>query len=334
MSGSSVDDTKFKELLLDLHGDRRNAAWFGIVITHALWITAVTLATVFPAWWTVVPAFVVVGFMQYRLVMSCHEAVHKTLLFPRWLNELVGLTHCSMVGINFVRYRRQHDEHHRAHRIDHDPDAYIYEPIMRAKSGWRRVGVWLLGTFAEVIEKFRQKGVAREESTQIARTARWHSILVVVTQVALLSVFTITVGWWGYFVFWFGPLLTIAVLINRTRVTIEHGLPHLEQGITAQQVDDADQETIDILTNAIERFLIAPFDFNYHYSHHRIQSVPHYNNQRLSESLDLIESGPSRRVRASYLSLLIRTLWSKPCQEQTSFKRPSQPARSIERRAA
>ena len=36
--------------------------------------------------------------------MSCHEAVHKTLLFPKWLNESVGLIHCSMVGINFTRY--------------------------------------------------------------------------------------------------------------------------------------------------------------------------------------------------------------------------------------
>jgi fatty acid desaturase len=323
MSDNAASNANLKSILLDLHGDRRNVASFGIVITHLLWISSVLAVVAFPTWWTVASAFIVVGLMQYRLVMSCHEAVHKTLLFPQWLNEVVGLLHCSMVGLNFIRYRRQHDEHHRAHHINHDPDAYIYEPIMRAESGWRRVCVWLFGTFSEVIEKFRQKGVAKEENPVIARTAKWHSIAVIATQLTLLTMFAATIGWWAYFVLWLAPVLTIAVLLNRTRITIEHGLTHLESGIEAYQIEDADQETIDILTNPIERFFFAPFDFNYHYAHHRIQSVPHYNNQKLSESLDSIEPGPSHRVRASYISLLIRTLWSKPCLAQTSLKLPS-----------
>ena len=87
----------------------------------------------YPGPWSYAFAFIGIGLMQYRIVIACHEAVHKTLLFPLWLNESVGSLQCALVGINLLWYRRQHLEHHAAQVLEHDTDAYIYEPILRAR---------------------------------------------------------------------------------------------------------------------------------------------------------------------------------------------------------
>ena len=72
---------------------------------------------------------------------------------------------------------------------------------------------------------------------------------------------------------------------------------------------DAPVLTFDLRSNPLERFIIAPFLFNFHGSHHSSPSVPHYNNPRLAALL--AESGrPVVRVEGSYLGTLLRILRS------------------------
>lgn len=299
----------YQQALQILCRERRNRALSGIVVTHLLWIGAVLLTIFRPGAGTFALAFLLIGAMQYRIVLSCHEATHKTLLFPVWLNEWVGLIHSAMVGINFVRYRRQHMAHHCAKTIDADPDAYIYQPVLAAPAGLRRTVVMVFGCIGEIVEKVRQKGVGGEEPPHIARRAQRHSRAVIAMQILLLATFTLAFGWWGY-ALWLGPLLTVALFLNRVRIVIEHGVPHLD--LLPEQVGDAGLETIDVLTNPVERFFLAPYSFNYHYAHHTVPSVPHYNNERLSRLLDDQHRPNTRRVRASYVRLLIRTLEGRP----------------------
>src|SRR6266496_2948462 len=40
--------------------------------------------------WAGILVFILIGFMQYRLVLASHEAVHKNLFHPVWLNEAAG----------------------------------------------------------------------------------------------------------------------------------------------------------------------------------------------------------------------------------------------------
>lgn len=305
----------FKEQLLSLHRDQRNFAAPGLALTHLAWLAAMMWVAWLPSSLSILVAIVVIGVMQYRLVMSCHEAVHKTLLFPTWLNEIIGLLHASMVGVNFIRYRRQHDGHHRAHQVHDDPDGYIYEPVLRARPGWRRAAVWVGGAVVEIAEKFRQKGLAVNESPRDQRRARRHSAVIVAVQLALLIVLSWRIGWWAYPLLWLTPLLTVALFLNRTRVIIEHGWPYAAGLLDPDEVGDLDQMTIDVLTNPLERFILAPFCFNYHYAHHSIQTIPHYHNEQLSQLLEKQGGERSRRVRATYLGLLSNILWGKPCHE-------------------
>src|SRR5215831_14813839 len=223
----------FQEGVALLHSDRRNVAVFDISITMAIIGGAVYLLARHPGLWSYAVVFLTIGLMQYRMVIACHEAVHKRLLFPLWLNETVGSIHCALIGINLMWYRRQHLGHHAAYDVAHDTDAYIYEPILRTRPGIRRVAIWIFGTAREVIEKVQQKGFTVAATIDAEGKARLLSLAIVVAQAVLLTVCAVWLSWWYYFAFWFLPLGTIAIFMNRTRVLIEHGYAHVpgEEGV-------------------------------------------------------------------------------------------------------
>src|SRR5881628_243446 len=54
-------------------------------------------------WWLGGVVFVLIGFMQYRLVLASHEAVHKNLFHPLWFNEAAGLVCASAVGVSLFK---------------------------------------------------------------------------------------------------------------------------------------------------------------------------------------------------------------------------------------
>jgi fatty acid desaturase len=297
----------FQESLAALHRDRRNVAIFDIASTFILLAGVIFILARYPGPWMYAFAFIAIGLMQYRIVIACHEAVHKTLLFPLWLNEAVGSVLCAMVGINLLRYRRQHMAHHAAHDIEHDTDAYIYEPILRARPGFQRLAVWVFGTAEEIVGKFHQKGFTVSAAIE-AEGTRIYSFAIVAAQAFLLTGCLLGFSWWYYFAFWLGPLVTIAVFMNRTRVLAEHGYEHVPR------MEDTDLhasrvKAIDLSANIFERFFIAPFGMNYHFAHHRVPSVPSYRNNDLQQLLkqhgDGIPVSPP-----SYLKALRYVLWN------------------------
>ena len=96
-----------------------------------------------PAVWAA--AFVVIGFMQYRLVMAIHEATHKNLFFPAAVNEAMGKGLSGLLGMNFLLYRKSHLQHHKSpQKIGEDVDAPLYSPPLRVPPGLPRA--WALLT--------------------------------------------------------------------------------------------------------------------------------------------------------------------------------------------
>ncbi|HEX7896552.1 MAG TPA: fatty acid desaturase [Planctomycetota bacterium] len=288
-----------REALRALHDDRRNRAAFPLLATYLLLGGAVAALILKPGPLTFAVVPLAIGVLQYRLIMACHEAVHRTLFFPAWLNEAAGVLCGSLVGLHLTRYRSQHLAHHDAPALSADPDAYIYEPVLRARPGVRRAAVWFFGAVPELFEKFRQKS-AGGGSLPL-------SLAILAAQGALLGACALWLKWWYYPVFWAAPLVTIALFLNRTRVIVEHGWAHLR--VAPDALPDAPVLTFDLRSNPLERFIIAPFLFNFHGAHHSSPSVPHYNNPRLAALL--AESGrPVVRVEGSYLGTLLRILRS------------------------
>jgi fatty acid desaturase len=300
-------ETAFMEEVVSLHGDRRNIAWINITATFAIIAGVVAILARYPGAWSYTLAFVVIGLMQYRIVIACHEAVHKGLLYPFWLNEAVGSAHCALVGINLLWYRYQHVAHHSAKDVGHDPDAYIYGPILKARPGVRRLAVWIFGTASEVVEKLRQKGFTVSATLEADATARFYSMAIVGTQAGLLVACALWLSWWYYFAFWLAPLLTIAIFMNRTRVLVEHGFAHLARTDT---LTGARVEAIDISAGLIEGFVIAPYKMNYHFSHHRVPSIPFHRNPDLSRLLEKRGELRPSPARPTYVQALHHLLWN------------------------
>ena len=298
----------FQESLAALHRDRRNVAIFDIAATFMLLAGVIAILARYPGPWTYAFAFIAIGLMQYRIVISCHEAVHKTLLFPLWLNELVGSVQCAMVGINLLWYRRQHLGHHAAEDIGHDTDAYIYEPILRARPGFQRLATWIFGTASEVFGKLHQKGFTVTATIEAEGRARLYSFGIVAAQAGLLAGCTIWFSWWYYFVFWLAPLLTIAIFINRTRVLVEHGYGHVPR-MEDSELAAAPVKAIDVSANFLERFFIAPFGMNHHSAHHRVPSVPSYRSKDLLRLLEQ-QGNAMPASQPSYLKALRHVLWN------------------------
>jgi len=117
-------------------------------------------------------------------------------------------------------------------------------------------------------------------------------------------------AWWSWIVFWLLPLLTIAIFLNRTRVWVEHGYMHAIKGVKSESLHNQKMETVDLVSNRLERFIIAPFAFNYHLSHHVKPSTPYYNNEVLSKILiSQNKINDSMRLKITYIEAVKKMIF-------------------------
>ena len=303
-----------RQQIVSLRTDRNN--WRSILelgSTYGFIALALWLLKVHPHWSAYPVSFLVIGLMQYRLVMSSHEAVHKTLLSPVWLNETFGSVNAALVGVSFFNYRKTHLEHHKSPQyIRDDTDAYIYGPLLKSRPGIPRLALLLLGVWVDIWVKMRRKlvGVRPKEAKTAAAAATDSQMWLIVTmQLAMLALFTLGLQWWQYGVFWFAPIFVVALTMDRIRIFVEHGYWFLFMDPTPS-VDEALQATVDIEANFLESYLLAPFGFIYHQAHHAQLTVPYYNLPRLSRIL--LENDPRyhRVVKGSYVGILARMIWA------------------------
>lgn len=263
--------------------------------------------------------FVANGFMQYRLVLACHEATHRTLLPPLWLNETVGLLCASLVGVSFFNYRRAHYQHHKfPQRVQDDIDSYIYLPLLRARPGWRRFARLFVGNYLDILTKLRRKFFGDGEvpgSHALANAARPSAgqVLAQITPIAgvqlgLLGLFWWQINVWAYLVWWLAPVFVIALQLDRIRTFLEHGYSYLFSQPQCTEPERALQGTIDVETSFLERYLFAPFGFSDHQAHHAQLTVPFYSLPELRRLLEKYQRGYVRRIRASYLTILVRMI--------------------------
>lgn len=294
----------------------------GLLSTLGLVALAVWGLRTWPGWAMGVVAFVGIGFMQYRLVLAAHEATHKTLFHPVWLNESVGLFIASLAGVSLFNYREAHLKHHKMPQsIQDDIDGYIYRPLLQAPPGWPRLWLLLTGNYRDIATKLKRKLLgdrALPEASPIAAgdrpgmndLAKQLAPLVLV-QAGVWGIFAATLSWWSYLVWWLAPIFVIALQMDRARTFLEHGYNYFFPGPAVPDLSQAPQDTIDVATNPVERYLFAPFGFSHHQAHHAQLTVPFYHLPELARLLEQHQPGYHRRVRGSYPVMLCRMLWAR-----------------------
>jgi len=311
-------DADLRNQVAELRKDQRNAhALAHILATYLLIALNLWVLRHYPHWAVWVASFFFMGFMQYRLVMSTHEATHKTLMFPVWLNEFFGVFHSALVGISFFNYRKTHLEHHKnPQSIDEDIDSYIYRPLLETKPGVRRLSLLVFGVIFDIAEKVGRKlrGAKRTDAQYAApknpTSLPMQMLPILGCQAGLFALFYFYTAWWHYFAFWIAPVLLIALSLDRARTFLEHGYQYIFSNQTWESFKDAPQTTVDIDTNPFERFFFAPFGFAYHQAHHTYLTVPFYNLPKLADLLESKDEQYYRRVHGSYLVILTRMIWA------------------------
>ncbi len=319
-----MDTVELRQQIAALRTPKRNLPGAAALLsTLALVGAAVWGLDRWPSWGMGLAAFLVIGLMQYRLVLAAHEATHKTLLYPLWLNESVGLAVASLVGVSLFNYREAHLKHHKTPQsIQDDIDGYIYRPLLQARRGWPRLWLLVIGNYRDIAIKLRRKLVGERALPGAGRSGveaspGWGALLrqllpLVLVQGATWGVFTLVLGWWTYFVWWLAPIFVIALQTDRARTFLEHGYNYFFPGPVLPDLSRAPQDTIDVATNALDRYLFAPFGFSYHQAHHACLTVPFYRLRELAALLELNQPGYHRRVRGCYPVLLLRMLWARP----------------------
>ena len=311
-------DVELRQQVAELRKDQRNAHAFAhILTTYALLALNFWVLYRYPSWPVYIGSFFFIGLMQYRLVMSTHEATHKTLLFPASLNDAVGVFHSALMGISFFNYRKTHLEHHKnPQSIEQDIDSYIYRPLLETKPGLPRLSLLVFGVVWDVWEKIKRKlfGAKRVNETEVS-TKNVQGLFaqmapIIICQLALIAFFTFVLQWWMYFALWAAPVTLIALSLDRARTFLEHGYQYIFSNQTWESFKEAPQCTVDIDTNPFERFFFAPFGFAYHQAHHTYLTVPFYNLPQLADLLEEKDTNYYRRVRGSYVGILAKMIWA------------------------
>ena len=325
---------QFQQNLEFLRKEHRNSALVILGSVYSGIITLFVLASFLPFihWIWLVP---VMGWLQYWVVLSGHEAVHSTLCYPKKLNEFFGVFGQAMVGVSFTAYRQQHLDHHKCRSFDLDPDAHIYCGVINTPRGIPRLLKLIFGTIIEIAVKIIQKGSGgygtdRKIKPETQKKMKRDSLLVVLAQLSLMVLCTLSVGgidwalfpeleglpWlvrlpvdmvFSYAVLWILPLFGITVFLNRCRIVIEHGLALLiarEREFGGLRIP-----TVEVLPSKLEALIFAPYHFHYHCAHHLFMAVPHYNLLKLHELL--VEEKTTGMVveKGGYISLLWKLIW-------------------------
>ena len=331
------DSNQLKNDIAQLRQDLRNTALpliFGCYIGLILFWGA--LYAFSPYWILTLP---LIGILQYYIVISGHEAVHKTLCQPKWLNEFLGVFGQALVGVSFNAYRLQHIDHHSCRNHVTDPDSHIYYTVLQSAPGWRRFFRLTFGTIIEIFVKIIQKGsggygTERQIKPDIRQKMKRDSRFVILAQLSLMAISTFVLSpYWSqlfsileldlpmallwllaapvsYGVLWIVPLFGVTVFLNRCRICIEHGLALS----IAAQIQKTGAEfggpripTVDIQPGRLQQIIFAPFNFNYHCTHHLFMAVPHYHLPKLNALLREHRYNGHHQIDGSYLTAL-RTL--------------------------
>ncbi len=247
---------------------RRIPSWRNALSVVGTWLQIVALMVAAVVWapWSWLPVIVLMGRAHAQLASLMHEAAHRLLFSNQRANDLVGrwlLGYPSVTSTD--AYRRVHMAHHRDEFGPNEPDIPLYagypiSPASFRRKLWRdatgRTGGRLMAQFL---------GGLRAGEQRVRRTVA--KILLV--QVVLLAIATVSGHWWLYPLCWVLPFLTSWRVINRLRSIAEHG------GMMRSK--DRRQSTHSVRQHPTAQFLLVPFNIGFHMAHHVDAGVPFRN---------------------------------------------------------
>jgi fatty acid desaturase len=255
--------------------------------------------------WTFAIAFLLIASRQHALLILVHECWHGLFLPDRALNHLIGQVVGYSVGSKYWLARDGHLDHHRNLGRQDDPDRPLHSSSDKATRAAlvRYFGARLLGgqlLVSHQVGRQRPKG-----SSSPSAAAEWLWLIVVQLIVwGLLALFT--GRWWTYPLLWALPIATATTLLNSLRAFTEHAVPPDREASEPSRY-------FSITASPLERFFLAPLNFNCHAEHHLYPTVP-YHRLPLVRRLILADPKalPGYSQRSGYLKFIASYYRSLP----------------------
>jgi fatty acid desaturase len=243
-------------------------------------------------------AFVTIAWCQFSLTNGQHEALHRN--FGKKQNDtLAALLTAYPIGMTMC-YRDVHLSHHRYFgdpALDPDYAAYAYFPKSKFQFLTR-----LLKYSCGVV-------TIKQFFTQKAPTAecdkRREIGMLVLTQLAIASLFSVFLSPLDYVLFWILPIVTLGKLFSSTRTLCEHAKPG---GFTLRTITG----------NSIQTMILGMFHFNFHAEHHLYPRIPYTKLADAQRVLAdrIVQRNQDREVYdGGYINLLVHWFWMLPLFE-------------------
>jgi fatty acid desaturase len=278
-------------------------------------VIAWTVAAIFPVWWVLLIAAVVVGTSFYALFIIGHDGLHRRIFPTQQQNDrFTDLVILGPIGAITRLNNRNHLLHHRHLGTEADPDRLKHACVNKADrlalagfltgltSAWRAAYHVFVANRAQA-----GSGAAPAESGAEGYRARDVAILLG-WQLALITGLSLAFGWWGYPLMWLAPVYLFTFLADNFRSFVEHSHPEADDKADAHRL-------ITFESNPVERLLLAPMHMNLHVAHHLWVGIPYYNLPAADTEMSAHPLAARLERRGSYLAYLLRYWLALPLEE-------------------
>jgi fatty acid desaturase len=172
------------------------------------------------------------------------------------MSWLVGFLHYFPLGVTRA-YAHLHMGHHKNFGVaESDPDYQTYREYPVSRLDFLLIALKHLTGFSTV----RQLLSWREKPAQ---TFNFDKIFVVLFQLSLIGVAVLSGRWWGYFIFWALPIVTIVKFLGYLRIVAEHGEASGKFALR------------NFLGAPVLCSVLGPFGFRSHGEHHLRPNLPY-----------------------------------------------------------
>jgi fatty acid desaturase len=263
---------------------------FSVLLCYVQMIAVIAVCYYFNNIFLDTVAVIFMGSTIARFSLLAHESAHRLLFSNKSVNDYVGKYLLSYtVILPFSAYRFSHFAHHRDELGANEPDMNLYSGYpVSSRSFGRKLIRDLFGISAYKNLKMIFKALKNKDLRKFV-------LPMLVTQLVILTIFSLTVGFQYYFLLWFLPWCTTWKVINRLRAVAEHA------GMTNSS--DRRQTTHVVKQHLLARVFMVPFNGGWHLAHHVDMGVPFRNLPKLHK--ELVESGwiTEQIIWPNYISL-------------------------------
>jgi len=264
--------------------------WRILAVNWAMIVAAFALVMWHPAWYTVLPAIIVLGGRQLGLGILTHECAHRSLFASPDLGEWVGTWLCGApVFVDLKMYRGYHMTHHVNTGTEQDPDLGNYANYPVSKRS--------------MLRKFGRDLTGRSGVRTMLGLVKFYGLRKM-WRIALVNLAMLALCWaagnaWAYLL-WPASWMTAYMLFSRIRNAAEHG------ALAGTRSSDMWMNTRTVRAAWWERLTVAPNRVNFHFEHHLAPTVPMHRLPDLHRWL--VEQGAYERatMEPGYLHVLRR----------------------------